>query len=270
MALTDYAEYFAAKKHGDVTLNKVEITTTMVAGKMYSRWLQNPFAGTAPTSPVACNNTTVGALPSTLSSAGLATWIKTLRFGASAGGVIVIYDRLSHQGGLVGNVATEQTTNLPTAALTRYTNGVGVMMSYENGSSPIGSTATTVSVRYTNSAGTSNRVSPDVTIGGSANMNTAFIWCNIPLAVGDIGVRSVEGVTLAGTTGTAGAFGIVLWKPLMAIPVYEGCAHFEFDTVRHLGALFEQVQSGACLQMLHGVPITDTYRAAGSIDLIKA
>lgn len=270
MAFADYAAYLASKKHGEGSFSKVAITTTMVTGKMYSRWAYGPFAGTSPSTAAACDNTTPGALIGSLGLTGLTAWIKTLRFGNSTGGVVVIYDRLSHQGGLVGNVTTEQTTNLPTAALTRYTSGVGVMMSYENQGTAIGSTATTLSARYTNSAGTANRTSPAVTIGGSSNMNTASIWCNIPLQVGDIGVRSVEGVTLAASTGTAGNFGITLWKPLLAIPVYEGCCHFEYDTVRDLGALFEQVQSGACLAMLQGVSIGDSYAGSGSIDLVKA
>jgi len=40
------------------------------------------------------------------------------------------------------------------------------------------------------------------------------------LADGDTGVRSVEGVTVAATTGTAGNFGVTLFKPIFMMPMH--------------------------------------------------
>lgn len=128
-------------------------------------------------------------------------------------GVILLCDRLAHQGGLSGIVTTEQTTNLPVGPSTlRATDGTGVMAALEI-YGQIGNTATTISARYTNSASTANRATPAIHIGGTTDRDQGrFIW--LPLQAGDIGVKSVEGVTLAATTATAGNFGVTLFRPL--------------------------------------------------------
>ena len=136
---------------------------------------------------------------------------------ASATGIYYIIDRLSHQGGLDGTLTTAQTTNLPTAALTRYTDGVGVMIGLTIYTA-IGGTATTVTVSYTNQAGVSGRTTAVQAIGGSGNSSTGRMIF-LPLQAGDTGVRSVESVTLIATTGTAGNFGVALFKILGAVCV---------------------------------------------------
>lgn len=130
-------------------------------------------------------------------------------------GLIVLIDRLTHSGGLNATITTAQTTNLPTAALPRYTNGEGVMVGLVCWGT-IGSTATTVTVSYTNQDGTPGQTTPAATFGASGN-NAPTRLIALPLANGDRGVRSVESVTVAGSTGTAGNFGVVLFRPLSAI-----------------------------------------------------
>ena len=43
----------------------------------------------------------------------------------------------------------------------------------------------------------------------------------LPLQSGDTGVRAVASVSLTATTGTAGAFGVTLFKPLFVICVLD-------------------------------------------------
>jgi hypothetical protein len=126
----------------------------------------------------------------------------------SIGTPVYTLDRLVHHGGLSGIVTTEQTTNLPTAALPRYTSGEGVHAFLEI-YGILGTTATTVTVRYTNSAGTANRTSKAAVIGASFNREVGVL-IPIMLADGDTGIRSVQGVTVLATTGTAGNFGVTL------------------------------------------------------------
>jgi hypothetical protein len=125
---------------------------------------------------------------------------------------LVLIDRLVHTAGLSGTSTAEQVANLPTPALTRYTNGVGVQMAITIWVA-VGTTASSVTVKYTNSDGTPNRVSPAVQIGATG-FNGLGRMLTIPLADGDVGVRSVESVTLSGTTGTIGNFGVFLYKPI--------------------------------------------------------
>jgi hypothetical protein len=44
----------------------------------------------------------------------------------------------------------------------------------------------------------------------------------MPLQAGDRGVKSVESLTLSASTGTAGNFGLTLFRPIMTFPgVYD-------------------------------------------------
>ena len=143
------------------------------------------------------------------------------RMNPTAGGFMhgayIFVDRLSHQGGLNATGTGAQTTNLPTAALPRYTDGRDVMLALEI-YTQIGSTATTLTVSYTNESGTSGRTTPATVFGGTG-AREAGRFLILPLQAGDSGIRSVQSVTVAATTGTAGSFGVVLFKPLFMVPI---------------------------------------------------
>jgi hypothetical protein len=157
---------------------------------------------------------------------------------------------LNVSGGLNGTVTTEQTTNLPTAALTRHTGGDGVFIGISINSA-VGTTATTISVRYTNQAGTPNRVSTITSFGGTGFRDAGRLIL-IPLEAGDTGVRSVEGVTLTATTGTAGNFGVCLFKPLMSFSLESTTGTMPLDAVSSGGMIGSMVEfdDDACLNFL--------------------
>lgn len=262
MPIATYAAYKASTPFIRAQLGKA--ATTIVAGRTYSRWLGLP-AGAAPTTAEATSAATVGAPPEY--PAGLAAWIKTSAAGRTSGGSVMLCDRLSHQGGLSGIVTTAQTTNLPTAALARYTSGVGVHMAFEIYTA-VGATATTISVSYTNSAGVAGRTSPAIPFGGTGDNAIGRIQI-LPLQAGDVGVRSVESVTIGASTLTAGAFGITLFKPLLAIPCVPIAENANFDAVRDMGCSFEAVPADACLFQIIAMAGSSTFFTAGSINLIK-
>lgn len=135
--------------------------------------------------------------------------------GALAAVSYIMIDRLCHSGGLSGTDIAAQTTNLPTAALPRFTSGEGVQIGLRIWTA-IGTTASSVTVSYTNQSNVSGRTTPAVQIGG-ANFREAGRVLVLPLQAGDTGVRSVESVTLGATTGTAGDFGVMLFRPLAAV-----------------------------------------------------
>ena len=144
-----------------------------------------------------------------------------------------------------GIVTTAQTTNLPTAALTRYTNGVGVQIGLTIYAA-IGATGTTVTATYTNESGGSGRVTPLTNLGG-ASFNTARRFITLPLQSGDTGVQSVQNVTVTATTGTAGNFGVTLYKPLVMLSVPVVSQDFDWDALFSLGANAPEIVDGACL-----------------------
>lgn len=183
-------------------------------------------------------------------------------------GQYMLIDRLSHQGGLVGNVATTQTTNLPTAALTRYTGGDGVMLGITI-YTQIGTTATTVSATYTNQAGTGSRVTPLVVFGGTAFREAGRLIL-LPLAAGDTGVRSVESVTVTATTGTAGAFGVTLFRPIFVLGIPDGSGVMSaggFLSGFSFGGIPE-VETDACLSLLYCGQSTNA-QGAGAVLFVE-
>lgn len=123
-------------------------------------------------------------------------------------------------------VAEEQTmTN--SVALDRYTTGAGVQMMMVSQSATAG--AGSFTVKYTNQAGTPDRVTPTVYCvaaqpsGALVNATGAATSTHpfIPLQAGDTGVRSVQSVTMVGANGGLGC--IVLVKPLQFTYVREEC-----------------------------------------------
>lgn len=246
MAITDYAAYKSMQDDSDYEVGVTKLMISFAVGTLGSLWTANPFGGAVPTTAAALDNTTTGALNGFRNGNGSPLRLMRMNFGYYTSATLMLVDRLSHQGGLSAVVTTAQTTNLPTAALTRYTSGVGVWMGLQI-YTQLGTTATTFSVSYTNSSGTSGRTSPLQVIGGTGNREAGKI---IPICLqeGDIGVQSVESVTVTATTGTAGAFGVVLFHPLMMIPVTQQGAQIErMDPLLNGGVNIPEIIDDSCL-----------------------
>lgn len=199
---------------------------------------------TAPTSAVALDKTSTGAMIRPIAGSGDQMLVGS-RFQSSINdnGAWLV-DRLSHQGGLSGTVTTTQTTNLPTAALTRYTSGVGVYAALEFYTA-VGATDATWTVVYTNQAGTGSR-SVTFIMGATPSLNGFII---VPLQATDTGVKSVESVALTPSTGTAGNFGVTLFKPLVWVPSIPSFMGRQND-IFSMPGWNTPILDDACLQLL--------------------
>jgi hypothetical protein len=248
MALTDFDEYVEKLKENRVA--DFQLSTTIARTlRLNASWQNLLPAPAVPTTSVALNKNSaqsIGPIPAI--SSGRLTFlgarINTSSFGA--GGMLLL-DLLNVSGGLSGIVTSAQTTNLPTAALTRYTSGEGVMAGIVI-YTLVGTTATTVSINYTNQAGTPGRISPVTSFGGT-NFREAAILIPIPLQAGDTGVQSIESVTVTATTGTAGNFGVCMFKPLAMISLESATGAMPLDAVSTgciIGSLCE-IDPDACL-----------------------
>lgn len=269
MPLADYDAY----------LNALELNSAIdfqmgaispVVGRSMAGWRHTIPAAATPTTSVALNKTSDNSISPIPNSASGKLQIIGGRFNTSSlsGVGLVAIDLLNVSGGLSGVVTTEQTTNLPTAALTRYTDGEGVMIGLVI-YSLIGSTATTVTVRYTNQSGVANQVSTVTGFGGVLLREVGRVIL-IPLAAGDTGVRSVEGVTVAASTGTAGNFGVCLFKPLMQFSLESTTCTMPMDAVSSGGMIgsMAEFSDNACLNFL--VYTTVTQSITGTILLAEA
>lgn len=194
------------------------------AGIWVSSWMLGslPAAAATPASGIngeALSSTSAqvqGQLPFTDPASGN-TYLSGARVLASINGTLMLADRLWQNSGIVVTTTTEQAITpaaLPARDRDGSTNGVGVMAAIEcitaNGSGAV----TNTTLNYTNSSGTAGRTGTLSSWPGSAQAST-FVMFN--LQTGDVGVRSVEGITL-GTSYASGTISLVLFRPIAILP----------------------------------------------------
>ena len=181
--------------------------------------------------------------------------------GASLGNYVLqphycsiwLVDRLWHNSGIVVTTTGAQTINsvtLPARDLNASTNGDGVYAALE-ASVSTNTLNTNINISYTNSAGTAGRTG---TIEDWPATSGTGRFAVFSLQAGDVGVRSIETITL-GTSLGAGTVHLVLFRPLCILPAGKAAASSggrAYDALR-LGlpqifddtALWPLIQSGA-------------------------
>ena len=274
MALTNFNEYvdrLEENRTADFLMNGGMARSARLSA-IFNTFLPAP---STPTTSVVTDKTSLQSIsPIPAISSGRLTFLggrlSCMPTSTTAGGAAgIMIDLLNINGGLSGIVTTAQTTNLPTAALTRYTSGEGVMAGVVV-HSQIGNTITTITISYTNQAGTSGRTSTATTFGQTGfRENNTFI--PIPLQAGDTGVKSIESVTVLATTGTAGNFGVCLYKPLAMISFEDTTGQAPLDAVSSgciIGSLAE-IHADACLTFIANATTSST-TIAGSVILTEA
>ncbi|HQZ60249.1 MAG TPA: hypothetical protein PLQ39_11280 [Acinetobacter sp.] len=168
---------------------------------------------------------------------------------------LMLVDMQGYYPGINMNLATSQTL-LSTPTL-RYTDGVGVRASLVVVTTT-GATAHNLSMTYTNSASVGSRtlpvtvsctasaITPHITHSGTAGNNYGPF---LPLASGDVGIKSVQSVQLSAAS-LAGTAALVLYKPLMTIPLTTLGIASERDFLNQIPSL-PQIKDGACLTWLY-------------------
>lgn len=156
----------------------------------------------------------------TIAAGGGGTTLYLARADANSStnaGTLFIYDRIYAVSGFSGTVTTAQTiTGPPSLPSARAPNsGEGLEIWLESYTA-IGASASNVTVQYTNSAGTAGRGTVSEAITASFPINKLQ---RLRYQDGDIGVQSIQSLTLSATTGTAGNFGLVLLKRKATIPI---------------------------------------------------
>jgi hypothetical protein len=234
--------------------------TSKVASALHSLWkiAGIPAAGATPPSGVGevPTKSTIGAFLFAVVGGGTSIYLGRMACSGATSGTLILYDRLVHTSGLVGNVATEQTVN--STALSRYTDGVGVEAFLETYAAT-GASAANITVKYTDELGNTGQT---VTF---AHQVTTVIG-QMQQVPGILGCRQIESVQFSATTGTAGDFGIVLAKRLAEIPI---------DTAsgKVLGPFevgLPTVHADACLALMVVCSTTNTGIINGaSIDLLQ-
>lgn len=152
------------------------------------------------------------------------------RFVASStqAGMVWLMDRLWHNGGFTITLTTAQAITSPTWPSrdnAGSSNGDGVLLGLEV-SAAAGAAAPTITVSYTNQAGTAGRTGTNIRATENSPAAGAFYF--IGLQAGDTGVRSVQSLTLS-ASWVSGTINLVAFRPLLAMPISAAFVPNEVD-----------------------------------------
>jgi hypothetical protein len=148
---------------------------------------------------------------------------------------LMLVDRLWHNSGIDRTLTTAQTINSvtwPARDLGESTDGAGVYVAVEI-STTMGSGTPTITISYTNSAGTSGRTG--ISLLASRSGAPVGHWFPIGLDSGDLGVRSIQSVTLSASWGGSGVLHLVAYRPIAIINACSAPGNFCFDDALTLG-----------------------------------
>lgn len=210
------------------------LSGTLVAGRPYSSFYAAgiPGAATAPSPGLggAALTSYAGQLPFSNPGSGTSYLARFVGLSSAQAGQIILADRLWHNSGITITSTSAQTVNsatFPARDNNGSTNGEGVLLGVEV-SSATGSGTPTITIGYTNSAGTDTRSATNViaTVASSA----AGTFYPIGLQAGDLGVRSVQSLTLS-ATWTSGTIHLVAYRILAIVPIFTSGLSNSVDVV---------------------------------------
>ena len=155
-----------------------------------------------------------GQIPYTHPTGGTRSYLGRFSIAVDQPGMIILADRLWHNGGISITSATAQTVNSPTLPArdnTGTTNGDGVLCMLEV-SSAVGSASPTLTIEYTNQAGTTGRTATNLlTTGSTSQFGPSWMF---GLQAGDTGIRSIQTYTQS-VSWVSGTVNLVLYRPLL-------------------------------------------------------
>jgi hypothetical protein len=186
-----------------------------VAGQLHSVWKAGgiPGAGADPaTTPGTAYSSTAGGI-TLANQASDYKYLLRLEATANQNCTLIVYDRLVGVSGLALTATGDKTVN--STALGRYTDGVGVEAWIELTTASTASVGVVSMNSYTDS-GDGASVGGSVTFNAAAqNIDSMFV---LPLAAGDVGVKSCTTINCA-TAATTAVVNFLLVKRLFQIPL---------------------------------------------------
>lgn len=238
-----------------------------VAGQFFTSWantgvpVAGGWVGTGAGTPTMANvdSSTPGAIPlvSPTYASGTNPYIVTAGIMQAAGatgmaGTLMLVDRLADTGSLTTAIGTGAVT-MPGGGWSRYNDGAGVM-AFVEALTGVPTTGIIVQLsKYTNQAGTANRVS-GLSTATAATLHRLYGTAGpfINLASGDTGISSIQEITISGANALNCA--VVVCKPLFFVPCVTTGYYTERDLVIQTSKLPKlQVTSNdktACLQWI--------------------
>ncbi len=222
MTISTADSWFAAAKQRLSIVKTAAFTT--VGAAPFSLWAVagQPGAGTLAvgndTTGVLFDDTVAGAPLINTFGGGATGYLAQAQLRNSVAGGVTLYDRIWGAGAVsMTALATTSFASQPaiTGRLpggTDYSN-LEILLEFV---ATVSATATTISVTYTNEAGTGSR-----TTGATSTLSgitTPRVW-RMPLQAGDKGVQKIDSVTVGGTVATTGSFNVILARRLADLDI---------------------------------------------------
>ena len=213
-------------------------TGTKVAGRPFTLWAQagSPAAGSYDTTLngvtlSSSSSQVTGQIPFTDPNSGNAyLGYADLQPTIDNKFMVIVADRLWHNGGFTITSTSAQNIVSPTwpaRDINGATTGEGVLLALEV-SGTVSTGTPTITVSYTNTAGTSGRTATNIIpTAASVVAGTTYF---LSLQAGDTGVKSVESLTLS-ATWTSGTINLVAYRPLAMFPLIADGTGQRFDAL---------------------------------------
>lgn len=213
----------------NLVLSKASIAN-QGAGGFTSLWRAtgNPAQGAIPSTAATCNKALTGAWPFTNGGA-LLNYLSNLSLQGSISHQFLIYDRLSHMGGLNGTTTTAQTVgiSIPSSRDAVYIDND--LEWFCEIYTDIGTTGVTATVTYVDESDASQTFT--FTLGGTSPLNRASRLFPLNSGTTSLGatkkIKSLTSITHA-TTGTSGSYGFTCAKRLASVQmgqIYVGMSY---------------------------------------------
>lgn len=171
-------------------------------------------------------------------------------------GTFMLYDRLAHMGGLVGNVATVQTVNLD--ASTAIAAGRATALNIEwyiEIYTDIGTTASNLTVTYRDIDDAVDKTITITGFTGTSPLNRSG-RCVMLVPTDGIPILRVVSVQHSVTSGTAGSYGVTARRQLCAVG--QMIANVQAPGCDAISLGIPQIKDSSCLEMLVQCSTTST------------
>ena len=246
------------------------VSGTLVAGRPFSSWglAGAPGAGgySVALNGAGYSNSDAGSIPFTNPGAGN-SYLSRLIGTCSQAGMLVLCDRIHQCGGFTitstgAQAITTGTLNARSADAT--SNGEGVLAGVEI-SATTGAGTPTITLNYTNQAGTTGRTATNTVPTVASSIAGSFY--PIGLQAGDSGIRAVTnasgGALTLSATWTSGTMNLVFYRPIAAVPITGALVPGELDA---LTSGFPRIIDNSCLFFLFYPNTTTTSNIHGQIN----
>lgn len=256
MALTTLNEVIAGLRTPTYTFKS---PSNAADGRYLTTWYVGPIpvnanVNTAGTSGAALTYPVQGSIPWTPPGSGdtvLARYVQRIPTGLRSS---LLIDRLWHNSGLNATLTTAQNVNsatLPARDINQTTNGEGVLIGLELSTAASANTPT-VTISYTNSAGTSGRTATNINaLAATSGLGNFYIFS---LQAGDTGVSSIQTITYS-IGWTQAVAHLVLFRVIAHLPVNAiggGAASLQVSSTVEdvIGLAAPKIFEGSVLQVL--------------------